>query len=403
MRLAGLLAGALLILAPVVLQAAPPQADDAQPPSFVNDVIPLLTRLGCNQGACHGKLAGQNGFRLSLRGYAPEFDYPWITREFSGRRINHSDPARSLLVEKPLGSVPHEGGKLMEAGSREHRLLLDWLTKGMPGPKSDEPRVQKIEIEPRQQNLRVGEELQVKVTATYTDGRQRDVTWLAKFESGDAGTASVDAKGKIRMLRSGEAAIRILFAAQVGVLIVTSPYDHKVPAEKFAGKNNFIDEHVFKKLAMLNIEPSGLSSDDEFIRRVFLDTIGVLPAPEEVRRFVADKAADKRSKLIDELLKRPEFVDYWTLQLSDLFQNRRERDHDVRGTKGVRAFHEWLRQQVAANRPWDELAREVLVATGKTTDSPAVGYYIVTVGEKRDPSQSDVVDSVAQAFLGTRV
>ncbi len=375
----------------------------AEPPSFQQDVEPLLTRLGCNAGACHGKGAGQNGFRLSLRGYAPELDHYWITREFSGRRIDAAVPENSLLLRKPLGLAPHEGGKLITNGSREHRLLLDWLRAGAPGPAKDEPTVRRLEVQPGRRPLRVGDTVQLSVFAEYTDGRRRDVTWLARFDSNDAAVADVDPFGKVRVLRPGETAVRASFQTLVAVAVVTVPYSNPVPAERFAGKNNFIDDHVFAKLAALRIEPSDLCEDATFLRRAFLDTIGTLPTAAEVRAFLADSRPDKRARLIDHLLARPEFVDYWALQLGDLFQNRRERDHDVRGTKGVRAFHDWLRRQVAANRPWDELAREVLTATGKTTDHPAVGYFVVTVGEHREAEKSEVVASVAQAFLGTRI
>ena len=183
----------------------------------------------------------------------------------------------------------------------------------------------------------------------------------------------------------------------------TVPFESKVDPARLVGRNNFIDDHVFAKLAALRIEPSDLTTDEEFLRRAFLDSIGTLPTADEVRAFIADQSADKRVKVIDALLERPEFVDYWTLILSDLLQNRKERDHDVRGTKGVRAMHEWLRKQVAANRPWDQIARDLLTATGSTADSPAIGYYIVTIGEHREVERSEVAASVAQAFLGTRI
>jgi hypothetical protein len=184
---------------------------------------------------------------------------------------------------------------------------------------------------------------------------------------------------------------------------VTAPYENPVDPARYAPRNNFIDVYVFNKLAALRIEPSDLSGDAEFLRRASLDATGVLPTPDEVRAFLADHRPDKRDRLIEHLLSRPEFVDYWALQLGDLFQNRRERDHDVRGTQGVQAFHAWVRKQVAANRPWDELARDVLTAGGSTADSPAVGYFIVTVGEHREAERSEVAGAVAQAFLGTRI
>jgi hypothetical protein len=378
-------------------------ARPAEVPSFVHDVEPLLTRLGCNQGACHGKGAGRNGFRLSLRGYAPELDHLWLTREYGGRRIDTAAPENSLLLLKPLGRAPHEGGKLMSEGSREYRLLLDWIRAGAPGPRKDEPDAKRVYAEPAQRTLKPGQEQQLTVFAEYADGRKRDVTWLARFDSNDAGVAAVDALGRVVVKRPGETAVRASFMGQVAVVIVTAPFDQKASPDASRARDNFIDDHVLAKLAALNVEPSALSDDAEFYRRAFLDTIGTLPTPAEVRAFLADTRADKRARLIDALLERPEFVDAWALFLGDLFQNRKERDHDVRGTKGVRAFHDWLRKQVAANRPWDELARDVLTATGRSDANPAVGYFVVTVGEHGEPHRSEVVASVAQSFLGTRV
>jgi hypothetical protein len=379
------------------------RAAETRPPSFTNDVLPLLTRMGCNQGACHGKGSGQNGFRLSLRGYAPEWDHAWITREFSGRRVNRAAPEASLLLCKPLGQAPHEGGKLFTEGSRAHRLLLDWIGAGARGPSKDDPSVRRIDILPGDCRLRPGQQQQLLVRAEFGDGHYSDVTWLTQFVAADASVAEVDANGLVRMLRPGETTVRATFMGQVAVVLLTAPHDRPVRPELLAKRNNFIDEHVFNKLAALGIEPSDLCTDEAFIRRAYLDTVGLLPTPEEVRAFLADRSADRRARLIDWLLGRPEFVDFWALQLGDLLQNRKESDHDVRGTKGVRSFHEWLRRQVAINRPWDELARDVLTVTGTTSAQPAVGYFIVTVGEHREAERSTVVASVAQTFLGTRI
>lgn len=376
--------------------------DRREPPSFVNDVIPILTRLGCNQGACHGKQAGQNGFRLSLRGYAPELDHQWLTREFPARRISTTVPDVSLLLKKPLGQARHEGGKLMNAGSRFHHVLHDWIAAGAPESAAHDVALRHIEVLPGNRTLPPGQRQSLLVQAAYSDGSRRDVTWLTKFESNDPGMASVSDAGVVQVLRPGETAIRASFQGQVAVVIFTAPADRKVDSALLSQRHNFVDEYVFNKLAALRIEPSGLCSDAEFLRRAFLDTIGVLPTSAEARAFLADQRLDRRARLIDALLERPEFVDYWALYLGDLLQNRKERDHDVRGAKGVRAFHDWLRQQVAANRPWDELARAVLTARGKSSDNPAVGYFIVTVGE-REAHQSEAIASVAQAFLGTRI
>jgi hypothetical protein len=372
-------------------------------PSFLNDVEPILTRLGCNQGACHGKGTGQNGFRLSLRGYAPEWDHDWITREFASRRVNLAVPEDSLFLKKPLGQVPHEGGRLMRPGSREHQVMLDWIRAQAPGPLAQEPLIRRLEILPSSRVMKPGEQQLLLVRAEYSDGHWRDVTWLTQFHANDASVATVSEAGLVKVERAGETAIRAAFQGLVAVAVITVPHETPVPRELLAKKNNFIDEHVFGKLAALRIEPSGLCSDEVFLRRVYLDAIGVLPTPRELREFLADQAPDKRSALIDQLLERLEYIDYQTMILDELLQNRKESDHDVRGPQGVQSFHDYLWDQVAANRPWDELARDVLTVTGKADESPAVGYFIVTVGENRETHKSSVVASVAQTFLGTRI
>jgi Protein of unknown function (DUF1553)/Protein of unknown function (DUF1549) len=372
------------------------------PPSFVNDVVPLLTRLGCNAGSCHGKGTGQNGFRLSLRGYAPELDHRWLTREFGGRRVADT-AADSLMLHKALALVPHAGGRVVTKDSRANRQLRDWVDAGAPGPAAADAPARRLVLLPGPRTMKVGDEQQLLARAEFAPGEWRDVTWLTRFDSNDAGVVSVTPGGLVTALRAGETAVRAAFQGEVAAVVFTVPFEQAVSADKFTARHNVIDDHVFAKLAALRVEPSEPSDDAEFCRRAFLDAIGTLPTPAEVRRFLADRGSDKRARLVDELLERPEFVDYWTLFLGDLFQNRRERDRDVRGTKGVRSFHTWLRAQVAANRPWDELAREVLTATGSTADHPAVGYFVVTVGEAREADKSELTDSVAQAFLGTRI
>jgi hypothetical protein len=372
-------------------------------PSFVNDVEPVLTRLGCNQGACHGKNAGQNGFRLSLRGYAPEWDHAWITREFQGRRINPAAPELSLLLAKPSGQAPHEGGVLMKPGSRPYETLLAWIRAGAPGVRKEDPALRRVEIVPGGSHLKAGQTQPLLVRAEFADGQVKDVTWLSQFYSNDASVAEVTPDGLVKVLRPGETAVRAHFLGQVAIALVTAPHEGNVDPARFAAKNNFIDEHVFRKLADLRIEPSEACTDEQFIRRVFLDAIGTLPTAAEVRAFLADKSPAKRTKLIDAALDRPEFVDFWAMQLAELVQNRKERDHDVRGSKGVRSLHQWLREQVARNRPWDELVRDLLTVTGETDTQPAVGYYIVTVGEERESHRSPLVASAAQTFLGTRI
>ena len=389
-------------LAAVAAVGSSARADEAKP-SFLNEVVPLLTKAGCNSGACHGKGAGQNGFRLSLRGYAPEQDIRSLTREFDGRRIDPTKPEESLLLLKATAQTPHEGGRLFGVNSREHKLLLDWVKAGFPGPDKSDPKPTKLELTPNAGVLKPGEEVQLAAWATFSDDTRRDVTWLTKFDSNDAAFVEVTPTGKAKAVRNGATSVRAMFQVEVAVASFTMPFDRAVDAKRFDGRNNFIDDHVFAKLKELRIEPSDGCTDAEFLRRASLDACGLLPTPAEVTAFLADADPKKREKLVDALLTRPEFADYWALQLGDLFQNRKERDHDVRGTKGVRQFHLWLREQVVANRPWDAIARDVLTASGSNAANPAVGYFIVTVGEHRNTEQSEVAESVAQALLGTRI
>ena len=382
--------------------AAHASAPSNASPSFVNDVQPILTRYGCNAGACHGKLAGQNGFRLSLRGYAPEADHTSLTKGELGRRINRLSPEQSLLLLKATGSIPHGGGQLFEVDSRPYEILRAWIHSGAAGVQAERPRLTSITTTPSTLTLSPGERQRLQVQATYSDGRQRDVTWLAVFHCNDSAFALVSPAGELVAERHGEVSVMVSFQGLVDTVVLTMPYPHEIPPERFAARSNFIDDHVMDKLQSLRIPPAGLCDDQTYLRRVMLDLTGTLPTADEVQVFLADKSADRRERLVDRLLQQPEFVDYWTMYLSDLLQNRKERDHDVRGVKGVRAMHAWLRQQVAANRPWDQLAHDVLTASGPSNANPAVGYYVVTVGEKQ-AHESEVADSVAQAFLGARI
>jgi Protein of unknown function (DUF1553)/Protein of unknown function (DUF1549)/Bacterial Ig-like domain (group 2) len=372
-------------------------------PSFLHEIMPLLTKHGCNQGACHGKGNGQNGFRLSLRGYAPEMDHAWLTREFLARRIDTADPAESLIVRKAMGEVPHEGGRLFSKNSRSHQVMVQWLKAGMPGPSKNDAKLTGLKITPAAMLLAKDKKQQVNVIAEFSDNKKVDVTWLAKFAVADSSQLNVDADGMVTALRPGETSVQVFFEDQVAIATFTTPYQNPIPIASFPKVINPIDDAVFKKLSGLGIPPSLPCNDEVFLRRLFLDTAGILPNASEVTSFLADKTPNKRASIIDKVLDRPEFVDFWTLQLADIFQNRKERDHDVRGTKGVRAFHSWLHDQVRTNKPWDLLCSEILTSTGNTSENPSVGYFIVTVGEQREAHRSEVVASMAQSFLGTRI
>lgn len=376
--------------------------EGAAVPSFLEEVVPVLTRYGCNSGGCHGKLAGQNGFRLSLRGYAPEMDYDSLVRESRGRRVMFAAPLDSLLLQKATGMVPHGGGARIQPGSPAHRLLADWLAAGAPGPRSDESRVQELIVEPSAVTLRAGDSRPLRVTARYDDGRQADVTWLCQFASGQPDLLRVTEDGLVTCLRNGESAVRVAFQGFVQTAVFTAPHERSIDERWYARANNEIDRHVYAKLQQLRIRPAPLCDDATFLRRASLDALGTLPTETEVAEFLADPSPDKRSVLVERLLARPEWVDYWTLQLADLLQNRRERDHDVRGSKGVRGLHQWLHARLQAGDGWREIAEGVLLAEGTSDVHPEVGYYIVTVGEQ-PAERSEVTDSVAQAFLGTRI
>ncbi len=388
---------AFTLIALALVAADSPPSGEREAPSFVNDVVPVLTRLGCNSGSCHGKLAGQNGFKLSLRGYAPELDHVAITRDAKGRRIAKSRPRESLLLAKPLMRVPHQGGLRLKVGSPEYQTLLAWIAAGTPGPTGKEPVVTRLVIEPPASTYEPGRSVALKVMAHDSVGGVRDVTRLTLFKSNEEGLAEVDEAGVVKALRPGATSVMASFMGEVGVHVVTTPYAQEVRGSVYENRANFIDDHVMARLRELKLEPSPPSDDSTFLRRVTLDLTGSLPSSDDAAAFLSDEKPDKRAVLVDRLMASPAFVDYWTMAWGELFQNRRERDQDKRGRKGVRGFAHWLREQVRDGRPWDEVVRDVLTARGPLADEPAGGYFLVN----RKPE--DVAEAAAQAILGTRI
>jgi hypothetical protein len=363
--------------------------------SFRNHVIPVLTKIGCNSGACHGALAGKGGFKLSLRGYAPETDHFVLTRQAGGRRINTQEPAKSLMLLKPTLAISHGGGLKLEVGSPDYQLLADWIASGASGPKAGDIRIQRLEVFPSAAVLKPKDSMQVIVRAWYSDGHAEDVTRWAKFSSTEDLVAAVDENGLVKVAGNGEAAITIWYSNLVAVSRISSPFPTVVAAKTFADapRHNAIDDLVLKKLADLRIPPSPLCSDTEFIRRAYLDAAGVLPTPDEVKKFLADPASTRRSKLINALLQRSEFVDYWAYKWSDLLLISSRK----LSQPAMRSFYQFVRQSVADNKPWNQFAREIITARGGNLHNGPANYFVL------HKDVSDLTETTAVTFLGMSV
>ncbi|MEO8351600.1 MAG: DUF1553 domain-containing protein [Chthoniobacteraceae bacterium] len=371
------------------------RADDQTVPMFRRDVLPILSKAGCNTGGCHGALAGKGGFRLSLFGYNPEADYLTITRQSRGRRIEPADPGRSLLLTKPTTAIRHKGGKRIEVGSEDYETIAKWIAAGAPPPKADDPRIETIEVSPMASVLAPGQTAELKVRAKFSDGLERDVTRWAKFTSTDQTVAEVDDAGRVTVLGPGEGAITVWYASQIVIARITSPFPNELPASVFADapRENFIDDLVLAQLQKLNLKPSLAADDATFVRRAYLDTNGRLPTPDETRAFVSDTAPDKHARLADTLIARPEFIDYWTYKWSDMLL--------VTGSKlrpdAVKAYYDWIRKQVADQTPWDELVRRLVTARGSSIDDGATNFFAV----HQDPES--MAENVSQAFLSLSI
>jgi hypothetical protein len=362
-------------------------------PSFRNEVMAVLSRAGCNQGVCHGNQNGKNGFKLSLRGDDPDFDFRSLTHDMLGRRVDPLRPQESLLLQKAAALVPHEGGRRFSVDSPEYELLCRWIAHGLPADPPAAPRLESITVTPAEQVMvEPIRQIQLRVTARLSDGQTRDVTRLAVFEPSGQ-TVRVTPDGLVQRQQFGESAILVRYlhgraTAQLAFVPARPGFRWPdVPA------TNDIDCHVFAKLRTLRIRPSELCSDSVFLRRAYLDAAGILPTADEARAFLADTRPDKRARLIDRLLQRPEFADFWALKWSDLLRNE-EKTLDA---KGVQAFHHWIRDAIAASRPLNEFARELIAARGSTYSHPAANYYRAL----RDTQTR--AEAMAQVFLGIRL
>jgi hypothetical protein len=365
------------------------------PINFPNQIVPIFTKLGCNSGGCHGKASGQNGFKISLLGFEPEVDYNALVKEARGRRLFPAAPDSSLLLLKASGGMAHGGGKRMEVGSDEYRLIRRWIAAGMPYGKSTDPVVTRISVSPEYRVMTRNNHQQFAVYAHYSDGTVEDITRRAQYESNDQEIAVVDAAALVRTLgMSGEAAIMVRYQEHVGTFRATVPLGEKVPSYTFPPQT-LVDQHTHKKWQSLGLVPSELCSDEQFIRRLSIDLTGTLPLPAQVLAFVADKDPQKRDKLVDTLLESPEYSYFFANKWADILRVKRRNQADR--ARGTFAFHEWIRASVVNDKPYDEFARSILGASGDEVSNPPTVWY----KELQNPEQ--FVDDTAQVFLGLRL
>jgi len=364
--------------------------------SFVNDIVPIFTKSGCANSNCHGSIRGQSGFKLSLFGYEPELDYQAVTKDSDGRRIDRKNPEQSLILRKPTFAIPHGGGERFKAGSLEYNAIVEWLQQGSEYDTPGAPRLQKLRVTPEEMLLTgFDSRARISVTGEYTDGTTADLTRKVQYTPNDESVVEVSAAGEIRPLRAGEAAVMVRTLGKSVAVRVAVVKQAPMANYPEVARNNFIDEFVFSKLKRLNIVPSPLAGDYEFLRRVYLDTVGVLPSLEETRQFVESKDTQKRAKLIDQLLDRPEYAEVWATKFADLFRVGLL----DQGMKGGKLIYNYLRKAVREDKPYNEFATELLTASGNLNFNPLANFYYVT--EFAEPE--NFATNMSQVFLGVRL
>ncbi|HEX5103511.1 MAG TPA: DUF1549 and DUF1553 domain-containing protein [Pirellulaceae bacterium] len=384
---------ALGCAASVAAGALPARADERRL-NFENDIVPILSRYGCNASGCHGKAEGQNGFKLSVFGFDPRADHRALTVEGRGRRVFPAAPEKSLLLLKASGGMPHGGGVRIPPERPEYATLQRWIAQGMPFGSADDPTIVKIELSTRETTLAMGQSLPLAVTATWSNGRIEDVTSLARFQSNNDGRAAVDEAGLVTAGQSpGVAAVMASYLGQVDALHVVVPRSEPVDPYPMVEEFNFIDGHVYRRLKQLQIVPAEVCSDAEFLRRVYLDLIGTLPTSDEARAFLADGRTNRRALLVEQLLQRPEFADYWALKWADLLRV----DRQALGHKGAYDFYRWIHESLATAKPLDVMAREIVTAEGPLAETPPANFYSAV----REPGKA--ASTVSQVFLGVRI
>lgn len=365
-----------------------------RPISFSNDVVPVLTRAGCNSGVCHAKAGGgQNGFQLSLLGFEPAEDFEHIALEGRGRRLSFGNPDQSLLLLKASGQVPHGGGLRLPKSSLGYATIRDWIGQGVPKDRASSPKLIAMEIEPKKGSLQRQATQQLKAWARYSDGSVRDVTSLSLFESNDKAMAEVSESGLVKVLDlPGKVSVMVRYQGRVAVFNAAIPMG--APVGTLPPLKNFVDTAVFANLKELGIPPSPVCDDATFLRRVTLDIAGRLPTSDEAKAFLASTNADKRNQWIDELLQSPDYADYFASKWTAVLKNRRDDASDIVSNF---TFHAWVRDSLLANKPYDQFVRELLAATGTVIDNPPVAWY------KRVKQPKDQIEDVAQLFLGVRM
>lgn len=363
-------------------------------PDFTHDILPLLSRFGCNASACHGKAEGQNGFKLSVFGNDPKADHDAIVKQSRGRRIMAGAPDESLLMRKASAQLPHAGGPRMKPGSPEYAILRDWIASGSPYAVEGKIEVAELRMEPAEKVMGFKQDQPLKVVAKMTDGTERDVTWLSVFHSNNAALAEVDEDGEVSTGSSvGQAAVMARYLGRIAIFQATVPRPGPAVVATKTESFNAIDDLVSANLRKMNLQASDLADDATYLRRVTLDIIGRLPTPDESRRFLASTEPDKRRRLVDALLELPEYADFWALKWSDLLRV----DRLALGYRDAYSYYEWIRDSVAANKPLDAFARELLTVEGPLSEQPAGDFYKVA------KKPGEMAAEISQVFLGIRI
>ncbi|NNE93473.1 MAG: DUF1553 domain-containing protein [Verrucomicrobiales bacterium] len=379
--------------APVTCKITVKEFEKEQPVDFVNDLVPVFTKHGCNGGGCHGKSGGQNNFRLSLLGYEPWNDHDYLVRESRGRRISPAAPEHSLIVMKATGEIPHEGGIRMEKFSPDYEMITRWIKQGMPYTAEDAPKVERIEVFPKDRIATPHAKQQLAVTAFFSDGSKRDITRLAIFEANQEDMAEVNEFGTVELHdKTGTTSVMVKFQEHVDVFRATIPLGAEM--KNSPEPKNFIDEHILKKLTLLGLPPSEVSDDATFIRRVTVDIAGRLPTVEETKAFLVSNDPDKRAKHIDSLLDSPDYAAFFAQKWAGILRNKRSKETYKRGTY---SFHEWIKTSLAENRPFDEFVTELVTASGEIGENPPVAWYRAVKDNKEQ------MQDVAQVFMGIRM